>query len=75
MKGVIFILESKDLIRHVKITTRNNKEKMDLGNYIHGQLVGKPDYVNNYIILNIDAENEINLYIFEGCKEIPDIHI
>lgn len=64
-----------NLKMHVTIRTRNEKEQMRIGNSIHHQLVGNKDYIDSNIILNIDVDNEVNLYIFEECEVIPDIVI
>lgn len=60
---------------HITIRTTDEKEQMRVGNSIHHQLVGNEDYRNNNIILNIDVGNEVNLYIFKECENIPDIVI
>ena len=68
-------MEESKLKIQVKIFTSNDWEKRKIGNRIHEQLRGNEDYINNNIILNIDEENEINLYIFEECEDIPKITI
>lgn len=60
---------------HIKITVQNDKEQEAIGNAIHEQLRGNPDYIENRIILNIDTDNEINLYVFDDCEEVPTIVI
>ena len=60
---------------HVTIRTIDNKEKMKYGSFIHHQLAGNEDYVNNNIILNIDNDNEVDLYVFKECEHMPDIVI
>lgn len=61
---------------HVCITVNDNKEQMTIGNNIHEQLAGNSDYVDNNIILNIDSPNQVNLYVYNTCKnEIPSIVI
>lgn len=61
--------------RHVCIKCVDDKDQMAVGNYLHEQLRGNQDYIDNNIILNIDAENEVNLYFFDECKEIPTLVI
>ena len=65
----------KDFKMHIIIRTNGNKEKMRIANSIHQQLVGNKDYIDCNIILNDYYENEINLYIFNECKNIPNIVI
>lgn len=66
---------NKLLKRHVIIRTVNEEEHMRTANSIHHQLVGNKDYKDSNIILNIDEPNEINLYIFKECENVPDIII
>ena len=60
---------------HVIIRTSNEEEQLRIGNSIHEQLVGNMDYVNSNIVLNIDKENEVNLWVFDECESIPKITI
>ena len=60
---------------HITIRTIDEKEQMRIGNSIHHQLVGNKDYINNNIVLNIDVDNEVNLYIYKECENVPDIII
>lgn len=64
-----------DFKMHIIIITNDNKEKMRIANLIHNQLVGNKDYIDCNIILNDYYENEINLYIFNECENIPNIVI
>ena len=64
-----------DFKMHIIIITNDNKEKMRIANLIHNQLVGNKDYINCNIILNDYYENEINLYVFNECENIPNIVI
>ena len=64
-----------DFKMHIIIITNDNKEKMRISNLIHNQLVGTKDYINCNIILNDYYENEINWYIFDECKNVPNIVI
>lgn len=64
-----------DFKMHVIIITNDNKEKMRIANLIHNQLVGNKDYIDCNIVLNDYYENEINLYIFNECENIPNIVI
>ena len=65
----------KDFKMHIIIRTKDEKEKMKIANSIHNQLVGNKDYIDCNIILNDYYENEINLYIFNECENIPNIVI
>ena len=64
-----------ELKKVITIECSDNDEKMIVGNLIHKQLVGNKDYIDNNIILNIDTDNTVNLWIFKECKEIPQILI
>ena len=61
--------------KHIKIKVNDDKEQLPIANSIHEQLVGNPDYIDNRIVLNIDVDGEVNLYIFDDCKEDPTIVI
>ena len=65
----------EDLKMHIIVKTVNEEEKMRIGNSIHEQLVGNKDYIDSNIILNIDNENEVNLYVFNECENIPNITV
>ena len=60
---------------HITIRTIDTDEQMRIANSIHHQLVGNRDYKDNNIVLNIDINNEVNLYIFKECENVPDIII
>lgn len=62
------------VIQKITIETSDDKEQLKIANFIHEQLVGNKDYINNNIVLNIDTD-AIRLYIFEECTEIPTISI
>lgn len=68
------------LKRKYIIQTEEGKE-YEVLEKIHNQLVGNPDYINSNIILNDSSTrndgtvNEIHVYIFEECKNIPEIRI
>lgn len=65
----------ENLKTHITIRTTDEKEQMRVSNSIHHQLVGNKDYIDNNIVLSIDTENEVNLYIFKECENVPDIII
>lgn len=56
----------------IKITTKSNEEKMQIGNEIHNKLVGNQDYVDSNIILNIDEDNLVRVWISSEVNNIPD---
>ena len=64
----------EDLKMKITIETENDKEKVKVGNFIHDQLRGQQDYIDNNIILNIDTKNTVELYIFKECK-IPTVTV
>ena len=64
-----------DFKMHIIIITNDDKEKRRIANLIHNQLVGNKDYIKCNIILNDYYENEINLYIFNECENVPNIVI
>ena len=57
------------------IEVDDEKEQMKISNFIHEQLRGNKDYIDSNIVLNIDVENTIRLYVFKECAEIPTITI
>ena len=65
----------KNLKMHVTIRTTDEKEQERVGNSIHHQLMGNKDYIDSNIVLNIDVDNEVNLFIYKECENIPDIVI
>lgn len=67
---------NKDYLKmHITIRTANEDEQMRIANSIHHQLVGNKDYVDSKIVLSIDVGDEVNLYIFNECENVPDIII
>lgn len=69
------VVMDNNLKMHVNIKVNDDKEQMKIGNFIHEQLRGNKDYQNSNIVLNIDEPNEVNLYVFNECEEIPTIQI
>ena len=64
------------IIKAITIECTDDEERMRVGELIHKQLVGNEDYKNNNILLNCtDEPRTVLLYIFEGCKEVPQILI
>lgn len=74
MKGDVNMLNEK-LKREITIVCGDEKEQEHLGNFIHEQLRGNKDYMDNNIVLNIDVDDTIKIYIFKECENIPDIII
>lgn len=61
---------TKDIKREIIIKCEDKKDALVLGNAIHEQLRGNPDYVNNRIILNIDTENMVCLIIMHDAQDV-----
>lgn len=61
------------LMAIVTIETADNDEKMRIGTDIHEQLRGNPSYINNDIILNVDEDCKVRLWVDKNCESIPDI--
>lgn len=62
-----------NLKMEITIKVNDEKEQLRIGNSIHEQLVGNKDYIDSNIILNIDEENIIKIYIFNECESVPNI--
>lgn len=63
--GITIYCESDDLKKRV-------------GTKIHEQLRGNPDYIDSRIVLNIDDESRVNIYIQYGtdipsCLELSNL--
>lgn len=63
--GITIYCESDDLKKRV-------------GTKIHEQLRGNPDYIDSRIVLNIDDESRVNIYIQYGtnipsCLEMSNL--
>lgn len=52
----------------ITIKTRNNQERNIIGEEIHNMLKGNPDYVNNAIVLNIDRNRRVQLWIYDESE-------
>lgn len=52
-------------VRIISYKCAGNEEKMKIGNIFHKNLSGMEAYVNNDIVLNIDADNEVVVYIYD----------
>ena len=61
--------------KHIRIKVNDDKEQLAIANSIHEQLVGNPDYIDSRILLNIDVDGEVNIYIFDDCKDDQTIVI
>lgn len=62
-----------DLKLEITIKTKDNDEKLKIWNAIHEQLIGNKDYIYNNIILNIDTNCTVKIWIYEECENIPQI--
>ena len=65
----------ENLKMHITIRTADEKEQIRISNSIHHQLIGNKEYIDSNIVLNIGIENEVNLYVFKECENVPDIII
>lgn len=61
-------------LKEVTIEASDDKELERIATSIHEQLYGNEEYTNGNIEINIDVD-AVRLYIYEECKEIPDIII
>lgn len=52
----------------ITIKTRNNQERNRIGEKIHNVLKGNPDYVNNAIVLNIDRDKRVRLWVYDESE-------
>lgn len=59
----------------ITINVQSEEEQIKIGEMIHKQLKGNQDYIDDNIVLNVDAEREIWIGIFKECKNIPKITI
>lgn len=63
------MLKSESKVKyHCVVRCKDVNEKMTLGTRIHERLVGNPDYIENRIILNVDEETNIHMYVFEDAE-------
>lgn len=59
----------------IEINCLTNEEKMTLGTSIHEQLVGNPNYIENRIILNVDEDKKVLIWVDDSCTELPIIKL
>lgn len=59
----------------LEINCGSNEEKMALGTSIHEQLVGNPNYIENRIVLNVDEDRKILIWVGDDCTELPIINL
>lgn len=52
----------------ITIKTRNNQERNQIGEKSHNVLKGNPDYVNNAIVLNIDRDKRVRLWVYDESE-------
>lgn len=64
-----------ELMCKMTIELSDADDRMVVGTAIHEQLRGKQDYIDNNIILNIDTDYAVELYVMSDCKELPKIEI
>ena len=68
-------MANKTFKKTIEIECASNEEKMRVGESIHNQLVGNPDYINSNILLNVDEDCKVILVIFNECQNEPEILI
>lgn len=59
-----------ELIYELTVKTTDNEARNIIGESIHQYLKGKKDYIKCNIILNIDDDKTIKLWIYNKCKYI-----
>ncbi len=64
-----------ELMCKMTIELSDADDRTAVGTAIHEQLRGKQDYIDNNIILNIDTDYAVELYVMSDCKELPKIEI
>ena len=64
-----------ELMCKMTIELSNADDRMAIGTAIHEQLRGRQDYIDSNIILNIDTDYAVELYVMSDCKELPKIEI
>lgn len=57
-----------ELIYELTVKTTDNEARNIIGESIHQYLKGKKDYIKCNIILNIDDDKIIKLWIYNKCK-------
>ena len=55
----------------IKITPQDNNLIPNIGNMIYEQFVGHEDYIENLVILNIDNEEYIEIFIDSNSTKVP----
>lgn len=67
------------LKREILFVCKDEASEQTIGNMVHDQLRGNPDYIDNNTILNLSKDdterpkNVLGLYFFKECERIPDI--
>lgn len=61
----------------LEITTKDNDERYRIGDQIHEQLKGNKDYMDCAIILNIEEDRKVRLFVFEDADmtKVPELKI
>lgn len=56
----------------IRVVCESNPGKMDFGESIHNKLVGCKDYIDSNLVLNVESENVVKLFIDrEHSQTIP----
>lgn len=60
----------------LEIMTKDNDERYRIGDAIHEQLKGNQDYRDSAIILNIEEDRKVRLFIFEDAdlSKVPELN-
>lgn len=68
-------------MKKIIIQLENEKAMYDVRDKVHEQLVGNKDYIDSNIVLNCSddrndgTKNEVHVYIFDECINVPSISI
>lgn len=59
-------------MKEIIIKCASNEERNEVGGRIHEQLSGNKDYIDSDIILNIDQNETVSLFVADGVT-MPSI--
>lgn len=71
-------MEERTNVIEITMYTDSRDVNTYVATYIHQQLIGNPNYINNNIILNMDQDNKTIIYLYPGDMDknnIPNIAI
>lgn len=61
---------SNKIKREIIIKCSEEKDQLAIGNAIHEQLRGNPDYIENRIVLNIETENIVRVLVCDDAAPV-----